>query len=490
MRQPSRQGVRRRVPLGGGCAVLLMVWALVGCSVHSVPDQIAPPVEIPKKFSISGEAPQVDRWWETFDDPDLNALMNKVLAENLSLQATYYRIVQAEAAMRQVASDLWPQLVAELGVERARTIFNSPITGKVQDTEWLYSLGFSASYEVDLWRRVHSLRSAAELDMQATSDDRETAAITLAAEAGQTWMTLLEQRAQYQLLLDQIETSNTFLELTELRFAQGQASALDVYQQRTHVASLDAQLPTVLAQQDVLEHALAVLAGRPAVEYAAPEGNRLPRLMPLPEVGVPASLLKRRPDVRAAHARLAAADYRVASAIADMLPALRLGATSVHRGVDPNVIFNEWLWSIAANLTQPLLDGGRRQAEVDRNRAIVQERLRLYGQTILTAIREVEDALAQEREQHARVAALRRQLELAEATLEQARTRYVNGLSDYLNVLTALDGLHANERQLLSARRELILFRIRLYRALGGAWPAGLAPPQPLPVSEAEGDAQ
>jgi outer membrane protein TolC len=195
---------------------------------------------------------------------------------------------------------------------------------------------------------------------------------------------------------------------------------------------------------------------------------------------LPADLLKRRPDVRRAQLSLAAADYRVAAAVADRFPAVRIGGETGFQSSsfgDVGNIFNNWIWSVMANLTWPVFDGGRRKAEVDRTKAVVRERIDAYGQVVLLAIQEVEDALVLERKQAEYLRELEGQVTLARATLREARMRYVNGLNDYLPVLAALQSLQELERSRLTARRNLLTFRVQLYRAMGGAWPEVLTDP-------------
>jgi NodT family efflux transporter outer membrane factor (OMF) lipoprotein len=304
--------------------------------------------------------------------------------------------------------------------------------------------------------------------------------MTLAAQVAETWFSLLEQQAQAKLLDEQQETGRTFLELTQLRFSQGLASALDVYQQRQQLAATRSEVPLVEAGREVFRHQLAVLIGDPPRALTPPERDTLPPLPPLPPTGLPSDLLTRRPDVRSAHLRLAAADHRVAAAVADRLPALRIGAETGYESRDFDEIenlFDNWIWSLFANITWPVFDGGRRKAEVDRNKAIVKESLGAYGQVMLLALQEVEDALIQERKQAEFLVDLERQVQLARDTLREARMRYANGLSDYLPVLAALESLQTVERSLIVAERQLLSFRLQLYRALGGSWTVELEPP-------------
>jgi NodT family efflux transporter outer membrane factor (OMF) lipoprotein len=342
-----------------------------------------------------------------------------------------------------------------------------------------FSVSIGAAYEVDLWRRMANAGDAAALDALAVRDDVESIAITLAAEVAEAWFDLIAQRAQHKLISGQIETNETYLELVRLRFEKGLASALDVFQQRQQLVSTRAQLKLIESVIELHQHRLAVLAGAPPQGFAATTGDTLPPPpAAVPGTGLPADLLERRPDVRAARRRVEAADYRVAAAVADRLPALRLrGSTSLQSSSLADFIASP-LWSIIASVTAPLLDGGRRAAEVERNRAVVEERLMGYGQVMLQAMVEVESALMQERQQLAYITDLEEAVELADATLREAQARYRQGLIDYLPVLAALQGLQRAELSLLLARRQLLSYRIQLCRALGGGWTQELAAPE------------
>jgi outer membrane protein TolC len=233
-------------------------------------------------------------------------------------------------------------------------------------------------------------------------------------------------------------------------------------------------VPLVESRVGVLENQLAVLLGEPPGTQIARPPAALPALPPLPSTGLPAELLARRPDVRAAQLRVMSADNRVGVAIAALLPTLTLSATGSYSGRSIAEIFDLRFWSIAADVFAPIFEGHRRTAEVDRARAVLRELLTAYTQAVLRAFQEVEDALVQERRQRDFLVSLDEQVSLAEATLREARLQYANGLGEYLNVLTALSALQRLERDRLTAQQQLVAFRIQLYRALAGSWPADL----------------
>jgi NodT family efflux transporter outer membrane factor (OMF) lipoprotein len=342
-----------------------------------------------------------------------------------------------------------------------------------------FGLSLAASYEVDLWGRIYTAYRAADYDYDATREDLESVAMTLAAEVADRWLRIIEQEELRRLLSEQLETNKTYLELVELRFRKGQegVSALDVYQQRQAVGEVAKQVPLVEAQEQLLRYDLAVLLGKPPASELATGEYELTTVPPLPSTGVPAELLARRPDIRAGLSRLNAADYRVASARADRLPAIRLTGGIGYSTDDIDHFFDDWFVNLASGLTMPLFDGFRREAEVERTLAVVEERLADYRLTVLTAIREVEDALIQERKQREYIEALTQQVDDASRALREATERYQKGLNDYLPVLTALERTQALTRNLISARRELLIYRVNLYRALGGSWTQELEAP-------------
>jgi outer membrane protein TolC len=205
----------------------------------------------------------------------------------------------------------------------------------------------------------------------------------------------------------------------------------------------------------------------------------LPVLPPLPASGVPLEALRARPDVRAAELQLTAADHRLAVAIADRYPSLSLSAAAGGQAESFSDVLDQWFLNLAANLLAPVFDGGRRAAEADRNRAVVEERFYAWESALLAACAEVEDGLVAERGLDQTNRILGTQLELAEASLERSRALYVNGLTDYLTVLTALQSLQNLQRQAISTRQELLANRISLHIALGGSWSGSLEPPTP-----------
>jgi len=470
---------------------LVILVALLGAlpSCHIFVPLPKAPVDVPKAFSVSGEAAVPDLWWKALGDGALDALIDEALAGNLDVRVAWDRLAQAEAAARRAGAGLYPAVTGTAAARRDRVTsevevttpapvgpmgvpIGQPTTRTVKQTTYAndFSLGLAASYELDLWGRVRSTRDAAAFAAQASQEDVAATAIAVTAEVAVTWYRLADQLGQLRLLDEQIATNEKFLTLLDARFRQGRVAATDVLQQEQLLEATRAEKLLAEARRDILRHQLAILLGRPPKATAGAASEALPDLPPLPETGLPAALVQKRPDVRAAWLRLASAHQDVAAAVADRFPRISLTA-GVEAGAEKTRdLFDNWIANLGANLTAPLLDGGLRRAEVDRTRAVAEERLHAYGRAILDAFGEVEDALVEERQQERYLANLGRQVELSRKASEQTQDRYAKGAEDFLRVLTALQSYQNLQRRQLEAQRERIEYRIGLYRALGGGW--------------------
>lgn len=453
------------------CA-LLVVCAAAGCTLHTVNETATPTVSGGKAFTISTEGVEApNRWWRSLGDPKLSALVEKALSNNLELQQARLRIEQAESLEKQAAAGLFPALDADGDARRTWSdagTYGDRVTG-----------GLTLSWEADLWRRLTSIRQAAEFDNAAAREDLQAAALLLAGEVAETYLGVIEEKLQLALLGRQIEVSKTLLELIELRFSVGESDIVDVYQQRQQLASAQAQLPLIHARRRVLANRLKILVARSPADPAAEAADDLPKLPEPPKVGVPSALLTNRPDLRRIRCELIAADHRVAEAVADRLPRLQLGLERGYDGANFRRLTSDGLFtSLMGDLAGPVVDWGLRKAEVERRRAIVEENLLELSEAYLTAIGEVEDAMWRERRQRELIKALQKELDFATRNLKETRIRFSRAaLTDYLPVLAAVQSLQALERNLLTRRRELVSIRILLYRALGGAQPWTSAKP-------------
>jgi NodT family efflux transporter outer membrane factor (OMF) lipoprotein len=417
------------------------------------------------KFSVNGEAQLPLQWWTSFNDPTLDRLINQALADNFTLQSAWDRLDGARAVARKAGADLIPQLNGEAGLSTTSSRINSQ-----SNSSQIFNLGLAASYEIDLWGRIRSTVDATEMDALASEESLQTAALTLSAQVATTWFQYLEQLGQIEILEQQLHTNEQALELISLQFRTGQISIADLLQQRQVVESRRGERALAAGRAQVLQNQLAVLLGVTPDQAPQLAVNKLGELPPLPETGLQSSLLERRPDVRAAWLQLQAADQRVAAAVADRFPRFSLTGRASTTDEQIEDLFDNWLASLAANLLAPLIDGGQRRAEVERNQALAAEAFHDYGQTVLEALAEVENALTQELRQQEYLASIDRQLQLSVQATGRIRDRYLNGAEDYQRVLGALLSSQFLQRTQLSARRELFVNRINLCRALAGSW--------------------
>ena len=461
---------------------MILVLFLSSCSVHKEMERVQPDKLVPQQFSQQGDAELPDRWWKVFQDNDLDSVIDTALENNLNLKMAWSRLDQLKAVLRISDSAIYPQVNGSAAAQRTR---NGEATFYQPDkTVDAFSISATAAYQVDLWKKIDSSRQAELLGYQATRKDIEATSMTIVSAVTEIWYSIAEQEAVLSLLKEQLKVNQEFLDLVELRFSQGAASAVDVYQQRLQVAGTKNQIPQVETTIKVLKHQLALLLGRKPTDDVLLPGKKLPSLPELPKVGIPLEVVRKRPDVRSAELRIYSADKKIAVAIADRFPSLSISTGAGAQASDLSDLIDNWFVNLAGNLLGPIFDGGRRQAEVDRTRAVLNEKVIAWKQSILIALKEVEDTLVQESGQNQVLAGVKSQIHLAQQTLNQARSRYVNGLSTYLNVLTSLQALQNLERNEISLRKQLISNRIKLYVALGGTWTEKLQQPRDESVED------
>ncbi len=451
-------------------AIILFAAMLAACIPFKPDFKKNDSLSLPEKFSLYkvGQSMPAE-WWKTFSDKELNNLVKTALSKNFSLKEAWARLDQMKASAVKTGSYLYPEL--NLTADYAHTYRKSDILSNTRRTTVNnYAAGVAANYEIDLWGRIRSNIEAAELDAEAAREDLNSAAMTLAAEVTLHWLNIISRKMQKNLLQKQLQTNKFFLELMELRYRKSMASALDVFQQRQTLHKIEAAIPLIEAGKQVLIHELALLLGQTSGHRNKIKRSDLPAIGNLPATGIPADLLANRPDVRSSGLRLKASDWHISAAMADRLPAIRLTAAAAYGAEDIDSLFDNWIRNLAAGLAGPIIDGRRRTAEVDRVRAVAEERLAEYRHTVLKAVKEVENALIQEEMQHKHIKALELQLQAADRTLIEAREQYKKGIIDYLPVLTATLASQRLEQELIIQRTQLVVYRINLYRSLGGDW--------------------
>lgn len=435
--------------------------AVSGCATHT-----AAPVPVPMDqlaFSPAGEAPLEDAWWRALDDEALHGHIDDALRDNFSVQAAFARLDAARALTRRTRAPLFPTVSAEAGTNLST---DGPLAG---GTRAPFSVGLAVHWELDLWGRVRAQVEAQQQAADAQREDARAAALSLSAEVARAWVDLAATQEQLALLDAQIDTNLSLVEVVEARVLHGIQGPADLLRQNRLLEQTRAQRLSRAADLEVLEHRLAVLLGRPPQTAVTPRPATLPGLPPLPDASVPADLLTRRPDLRAAEHALRSADASVAAAVADQFPQVSLSGDVFNTPDSAAALLQGWVASLGASLVATLLQGGQRRAEIDRTRAVVDQRLAEYGDAVLVALQEVEDALTRDRAQQSLVANVDRQVALAEQTMDSLTARYTGGLDvGFLDVVTAQGTAQQLRRDQIAARQEHLAVRIDLYRALAG----------------------
>lgn len=447
---------------------MLFLMLINGCSLRRPPLDYS--VNLPDSFSqIPAKetgSPVYGKWWKHFGDKHLNALMEEAFLNNLDIAMAYERFKQAQAVFRSADSAGSLQLNIAGSASRSRQVLPSgPYTAS------RYGLSAAASYEIDVWNKLSSRADAALLEASASRDDAMSLYISISASLADLYYLSAEQSAQINLADKTIASFRDTLQSVENRYREGLVPVIDVYQSRQNVAAAEAQRTVFRKNLDVSLNAISALLGRFPSAHAEAYFPELPD-PPGFQAGLPSRMLLQRPDIRAALLRVKAGDARFAAAIADRFPSFNLigsaGGSSeqVRRILDsPNL-----LWNILIDAAQPVLDGGRRKAEVERSEAVLKERLLTYHKIVLDSFREVEDALIRGREAGLLIERLSERVDAATEELRYATDNYLMGLSDYLPVLLAQRRYYESASALLDAKRQLITARIELARAVGGEW--------------------
>lgn len=415
------------------------------------------------------------RWWGSFHDPVLDQLEDLVRGANPTLAAAQARYAQAEAAVKVSRSAYFPDLTAPASVTRQRESYGTPNNGhpaRVTPTYNNLSVALQASWEVDLWGRVRRQVEGARARLDAGRADLESVRLALESETAIDYYSLRSLDAQRRVLEQTLAADRKALELNRNRRHGGIATDLDVAQAETQVRSIEAAIPAVDLDRARLRHALAALTGRPYSEAGSPAGTP-----PLAEpqrlaAGLPSNLLERRPDVAAAERLAMAANADIGVAKAAFFPSLTIGGLAGFDSVSAGNLLGmpNRFWSVGPSVSLPLFTGGRLRGNLDLAKAGYDAAVAAYRETVLEAIREVEDQLAAERLLSEEQAAQRLGLAAARRTLEIASNRYEAGLVTYLEVVTAQTTALQFEQRVEQLQGERWLAAIGLIKAIGGGW--------------------
>jgi multidrug efflux system outer membrane protein len=454
-----------------------------GCTVG--PNYHRPSVDVPSSFkeappagwkeAAPNDAIAKGDWWEVFGDPKLNELESQAMVGNPTLQAAVARVTQARAAFRISRADLYPTVSLDPSASRQRysgTRENPPGFTTTPYTDNTISLPLDFGYEVDLWGRVRRSVESARAQYQASEADYENILLTLKSDIAQNYFSLRYEDAERQILHDNIDLQEKAVGLTRVRHSGGVASGLDVSEAETLLATTQAQYAGLNVQRTQFEHALALLVGKAASEFAIPE-NPLALDPPGVPVGLPSDLLERRPDVAESERLMASANAQIGVARAAFFPSLSLTGTGAGYQTDNIVqLFNlsSAVWTAMAAASQPIFEGGRLRGNYVRAQAAYDETTANYREQVLTAFKEVEDGLSGLRVLQEQEAAQNNAVGSAKKTADISTARYKEGLANYLEVIDAQRTVLESEELTAQIREFRMLTTVQLIKALGGGW--------------------
>jgi outer membrane protein, multidrug efflux system len=402
-------------------------------------------------------------WWQNFASPELDKLMAEALAANQDLAAAIARIDQARANTRIAGAPLLPSVEATGSTSGTRSRTNQRTHNSSSGEALL-----TASYEIDLWGKNAAGLESSKHTLTATAFDRDALALVIQSEVASTYFDAVSLRQRLAIARENLAAAQQVLKLVQIQMAQGAATALDLAQQRTAVATFEAQIPTLEQQLAADQTSLAILLGR-APGGTTVERDKLDALtLPTIAAGQPADLLERRPDIAEAEASLKAANADIGVARAAFYPSLTLSASAAISGLATSGASTAA--SIAAGLIAPIFEGGALEGQLDLTKARKQELVASYRQTVLTSFKEVEDALSTVETSAARVRSLQTAADQAREAFRLAQLSYGAGASDFLTVLDAQRTLLDNEDSLVQAERDRFTAAASLFKALGGGW--------------------
>lgn len=470
----------------GGFAALGLL--LGGCMVG--PDYVTPAVPVTPKFkeaaspvdpknagtwvrAMPSDAADRGKWWEIFDDPELNRLEDQLGDANQNLKEAEARLTQSRALIRLARAAEFPNVSAGVSAASIRESAHQPYVS-IPDPPPLgdFELPIDLNYELDFWGAIRRGVEAAREEAQATGADLSTASLSLHAELALDYIDLRAQDAQQRLLDETVKAYAHALQLTTNRHVGGLAPESDVEQAQTQLATIKVQDTDIGVARAQYEHAIAVLIGEPPAVLnipPAPYGQLRPRAIP---PTLPSALLQRRPDIAAAERRVAEANQRIGIADAAFYPNVNLAALTGFQGTTPANWFG-WpslLWSVGTTLTQPIFDGGAIRAQSDAARAAYAENVATYRQTTLSAFQDVEDNLSALRILSKEARQQRDAVVAANKSLKTFTTLYIGGEVAYLQVITAQTTALANEVNEVEIQRRRLEANVRLIKALGGGW--------------------
>lgn len=463
--------------LATNLVALALALQLTGCAVG--PDYRAPEVSAPTVWhsamkdglkSVSPEAVQLAHWWSGLNDPQLSRLIEEAASNNLDMKLAQARLREARARRGVSAADRFPTLNAGAGANRSGSSKEMGLGGNVSDT---WSAQFDASWELDIFGSKRRALEAAEASLGASREDLRDTQVSLLAEVALNYVEVRDYQARLTIAQTNLASQTETWQIALWRHKAGLTTQLDEDQARLSLEQTRAQLPTLQTGLEQSKNRLAVLLGRKPGELAELEAPAaIPQTPAEVAVGIPAETLRQRPDLRRAERQLAATTAQVGVATAALYPNFSLSGTLGLQALSSANLLqaSARMFSVAANAGWVLFDAGRIRQNIEVQNALQEQALISYESAVLTALRDVENALVAYAEEQNRRAALKDAVQAAQSAAGLAASQYAAGLIDILSVLDTQRSLLSLQDQLSQSEATVTSNLVRLYKALGGGW--------------------
>lgn len=469
-------------------ALVLTAAILAGCAQLPTvgPDYKSPALSPPSNWSnarsddgraaVSHDSTRIAYWWRQLGDSQLDSLVDDALAGSLDLRLAQARLRQARANRQQSVSGLFPTVSTSASASRNKNASTtSPGTGlSGSSSGTIYEAGFDASWEIDIFGGTRRGIEAATADLASTKANLDNVRVSLVAEVAQNYIQLRSYQSRVAIARDNLASQRETLQLTEWRYQAGLTANSDVEQARTTLEQTRASIPDLEVGATAAENRLAVLLGRNPGDLHAQlaEQRPLPALPDSVATGIPADVLRQRPDLIAAERTLAAETARVGQKMAQRFPSLNLGASFGWQAFSAAALGSAGTLAhaVSGTLAATLFDGGRLRSAVEVQSALQEQALISYQSSVLVALEEVENALTSYAAAHERVAARRAAAQAARNAALLSRQMYESGLADFQKLLDTERTRLSAEDNLASSEAEQLNSLIKLYKALGGGW--------------------
>ena len=434
---------------------LIFVFFVSSCAQHN--DIIIDNIAFSTTFKADGHSKLDTRWWHSFENDDLTQLITQGVQENLSLKARELRLKSSAIDMEIARADYFPDLN-----------LSSSATSDFSDLGRISSASFSvsSSWELDIWGSIAATENKAYWEYQGQDALYRARANLVAGNIATAWLGLVSEQEKSLVLAHQFQRTKDALRAISRRFSMGKNSVTNIWQQQKLLKSIEVQQVENLTNRYLHQQTLALWLGIPTEQLSTTQLNSLPILPDLPETGIPAQVLKYRPDIEHAFAKIKSANESLAVAIAAQYPRFTLRANYSTSKSSIEDLFDDWDGNLIASLAMPLFDSGTKKLVVEQRKLALKALMFDYQQVWLEAIASVNKVLVNETQLLEVAKNLASQLDLADRTEKLTTIKYLNGKTNYIDLLKAQESILSLERQLIDANKRVMINRILLYREL------------------------